>query len=227
MQPLILLHGAIGAQDQLKPLADKLSDSYDVHTLSFSGHGGVAYDAEFSIAMFAAEVLAYMDEKGLQQASVFGYSMGGYVGMYLCKHHAQRVGRIVTLATKYHWDEATALKETKMLDAAKIEERIPAFAKALQQRHAPNDWKEVLLRTQQMLHAMGQNNPLQLADYSTIANPALILLGDKDKMVGLDETVAVYTALPNAQMGMLPATQHPIEQANIDALTWFIKYFIG
>jgi esterase/lipase len=68
---------------------------------------------------------------------------------------------------------------------------------------------------------------LQLADYSTINNPALILLGDKDKMVGLDETVAVYNALPNAQMGMLPATQHPIEQANIDALTWFIKYFIG
>lgn len=226
MQPLILLHGAIGAQDQLKPLADKLSDSYDVHMLSFSGHGGVAYGADFSIVSFAAEVLAYMDEKGLQQASIFGYSMGGYVGMYLCKHYPERVGKIITLATKYHWDEPTAAKETKMLDAAKIEEKIPAFAKALQQRHAPNDWKDVLVRTQQMLLTMGQSNPLQPEDYKSIQTPALILLGDKDKMVGLEETVAVYNALPNAQMGMLPATQHPIEQANIDALAWFIRYFV-
>jgi pimeloyl-ACP methyl ester carboxylesterase len=226
MQPLLLLHGAIGAPYQFTELAAQLGDGYDIHLLCFSGHGGTAYGDDFSIASFAEEVLAYMNANSLEQVNIFGYSMGGYIGMYLCKHHPGRVSKIVTLATKYHWDEATAAKEMKMLDAEKIAVKIPAFAAQLQQRHAPNDWKELMLRTQQMLHDMGQNNPLQLTDYNSIQTPALILLGDKDKMVSLEETVAVYNALPDAQMGMLPATQHPIEQANIEALAWFIRYFV-
>jgi esterase/lipase len=39
MQHLLLLHGAIGAKDQLQPLADELKDNYFIHTLNFSGYG--------------------------------------------------------------------------------------------------------------------------------------------------------------------------------------------
>lgn len=39
MQPLLLLHGAIGATDQLEPLAAELNSYYDVHMLNFPGHG--------------------------------------------------------------------------------------------------------------------------------------------------------------------------------------------
>jgi hypothetical protein len=37
----------------------------------------------------------------------------------------------------------------------------------------------------------------------------------------------VYKALPNAQMGMLPATQHPIEQADIAALEFAVRRFLN
>ena len=74
---------------------------------------------------------------------------------------------------------------------------------------------------------LGQHNPLKPEDYATIATPALVLLGDRDKMVSLDETLAVYRALPNARMGMLPGTPHPIEQVSTGMLAFFIKDFIG
>jgi hypothetical protein len=40
MQPILLLHGAIGAKDQLFPLADELAFDHKVHLFNFAGHGG-------------------------------------------------------------------------------------------------------------------------------------------------------------------------------------------
>lgn len=226
MQNLLLLHGAIGAADQLAPLAEKLSDNYKVHTLNFSGHGGREGNKPFSIELFVADVLTFMEDRQLDTVSIFGYSMGGYVGMYLAKHHPGKVDKIVTLATKYEWDNTIAAKETQMLNPEKIELKLPAFAQALKDRHQPGNWKDLLHKTAAMMTAMGANSPLKTEDYSSIAIPALILLGDKDKMVGLDETIAVYRTLPNAQMGMLPATAHPIEQVNIELLSGMVKMFL-
>ena len=227
MQPLLLLHGAIGAADQLQSLVDKLP-GYKSITFNFSGHGGKDFPAgELSIKHFAEEVLAFIEEQKLEQVNIFGYSMGGYVGMYLAKHHPAKIKQVATLATKFHWDAPTAVKETQMLDADKIEAKVPAFAKSLQERHAPNDWKMLLQRTAGMLQAMGADNPLKPEDYSGIATPSLIMLGDKDKMVTLEETLAVYKALPNGRMAMLPATQHPIEQSNTEALAFLLNQFFS
>lgn len=227
MQPLLLLHGAIGAADQLEDIKQQLSDSYKVYTLNFSGHGGKAFaEQPFSIELFANDVLTFLEKEGLSQVNIFGYSMGGYVAMYVAKHHPEKIKRIVTLATKFHWDEPTAAKEVKMLQADKIEEKVPAFAKALADRHAPNDWKEVLGRTVDMLQAMGQNNPIKLEEHTAIEIPSLLLIGDRDKMITLDETINVYKTLPNAQMGMLPNTHHPIEQVNVEALLFYIRQFM-
>lgn len=227
MQTLLLLHGAIGASDQFVNLAEALGDTYNVRTMDFSGHGGKPFPkGELSIQFFAEEVKAFIDSEGPGKVSIFGYSMGGYVAMYLAKHYPAMVDKIITLATKFHWDEETAAKETKMLNAEKTEEKVPAFAQALAKRHAPNDWKELFFRTATMLNAMGRDNPLKAEDYATIENPSMILIGDKDKMITLDETVNVYRALPNAQMGMLPATQHPIEQVNLPYLLFYIRQFI-
>ena len=227
MEKLLLLHGAIGAQDHLEPLAALLSDKYELLRFQFSGHGGTAFSGKpFSIPAFAEEVLAFLNEQGVSSVNILGYSMGGYVAMYLAKHYPGKVSKIITLATKFYWDEEVAARETKMLNAAKIEEKLPAFAKALENRHAPNDWKEVLSETSKMLLEMGQSNPLQLEDYAAINLPCLITLGDKDKMITLSETLDVYNKLPNAQMAVLPGTQHPIEQANIEALAFLTRQFL-
>jgi pimeloyl-ACP methyl ester carboxylesterase len=224
MQPILLLHGAIGAKDQLQPLAAALEVQYKVHAIDFSGHGKEAFpDAQLSMQLFAEDVLKYMDTNGLDKVSIFGYSMGGYVALYLAKHHPERIDKVITLATKFHWDDATAQKETGMLDPEKIEAKLPAFAATLAQRHAGKDWKEVLHRTADMLRALGEDNTLKPGDYADIQSPSLILLGDRDKMVGLEETLAVYKELPNAQMGLLPGTAHPIEQVDVEMLGFFVR----
>lgn len=227
MQTLLLLHGAIGASGQLSKLADILSSYYKVHTISFTGHEGKAFTNEpVSMQLFTNDILSFLEKEQLEQTAVFGYSMGGYAAMYLAKHHPGRISKLITLATKYHWDNDVAAKEMQMLNPEKIEQKIPVFAQTLQERHYPNDWKEVLKKTSEMMLTLGKDNPLKPDDYLGIEIPVLLMLGDRDKMVGLDETTTVYKALPNAQMTILPNTSHPIEQVDNELLSFHIKRFL-
>ena len=228
MQPILLLHGAIGAADQLSRLEEGLADSFYVQSINFSGHGGSPFvAAPYSIKLFASEMIAFLDNKRINSISIFGYSMGGYVAMYLAKYHPERINKIITLATKFKWDKTIAANETKMLNAVKIEEKLPGYAAALQKRHAPNNWKTVLEKTAAMLIDMGKDNPLKASDYPAIQHPVLLMLGDRDKMVTLDETVEVYKNLPNAQLAILPNTAHPIEMVEFSRLAYEIRSFLG
>lgn len=228
MKPLILLHGALGAASQFNALKELLPGHYAVHTLDFSGHGATVSDIEdYSISRFAQDVLDYMELNGLDRVSIFGYSMGGYVALYLAKHHPEKIESVVTLATKLHWDEPTAARETGMLDIAKIEAKVPQLAKALTERHTGKDWKSVVQKTAAMLLEMGADSPLKEDDFKELRVPVTLLLGDRDKMVSLEETVAAYKILPGAKMGMLPGTPHPYEQVDVDLLCYFISKMIG
>jgi len=223
--PLLILHGAIGASVQFLSLAEKLSDQYEVHLFDFPGHGGKAFAEEpFSIKLFSDSVLEYIQGNNIPSVTIFGYSMGGYVAMLLAKEHPQLTERIITLGTKFHWHEAVAEKEIKMLNPEAIVLKLPGFAAVLEKMHAPNDWKEVLNRTAGMLATMGKDNPLKPEDFTRIQTPVRIMLGDRDKMVTLEETLAVYKALPHAQQVILPSTPHPIEQVDISLLAGMINH---
>ena len=228
MQHLLLLHGAIGAKDQMESLAAGLREKFTVHAINFSGHGGASFpDNGFSITRFAQDTINYIQQNDLQSINIFGYSMGGYVAVYLARHYPHLTARVITLATKFHWDQTIAAHEIQMLDANKILEKIPSFAKALEKRHFPNDWKTVLDKTKEMLLQLGISNKLQLKDYPNILSPCLLLLGDRDKMISADETVAVQRSLPKAEFKLLPDTPHPIEQVDMKLLTRLIKDFLN
>lgn len=228
MKHLLLLHGALGSADDLNPLQRVLEDSFVIHRLHFTGHGGTSLpQTPFSVSLFAQDVLDYLEQQQLEVVNIFGYSMGGYVGMYLARHYAHRIMRIATLGTKFTWTEAIAAKETGMMDPERIKQKVPAFAQQLQQKHAPQNWEEVMKRTVIMLTAMGASNPLQPQDYAAIGQPVLVLSGDRDKMVHAEETIAVYKQLPNGSVGILPATPHALEQADTALLAGVLKKFFG
>jgi len=227
MHDLLLLHGAIGSKDQLQDLSIALRPHYNVHTLNFCGHGGEPFASDFSIQGFAASVQNYMAANAIASAHIFGYSMGGYVGMYLAKNHPALVTKLVTLATKFYWDESVAAKEMKMLDASVIRQKVPAFAQQLAKRHGEDNWITLLDKTKDLLFQLGNNNQLQPHDYTGIASECLVMLGDRDKMVTMEETISTYLGLKTAQLCILPATTHPIEQVDIAVLTFHLRRFLG
>ncbi len=228
MEPLILLHGALGAAPQLDALAAALSQQYEMHSFNFAGHGGRELPADgLDMQDLSNELVQWISDKGLAKPHVFGYSMGGYAAMLACKQHHGLLGKLATLATKWHWDNATAEKETKMLQPEIVAAKVPAFAASLAQRHAPTDWQALMKATANMMRQLGEAPPLNPADFTTIEIPCLLLLGDRDKMVSWEETNAVYQQLPKAQMAVLPSTPHPLEQVDITLLAYMLQRFFG
>jgi esterase/lipase len=131
MKQLLVLHGALGAQQQFEELKTLLESQFTVHTLNFEGHGGRTSNAPFSMDLFVENVRDYLQENNLSSCSVFGYSMGGYVALKFAAKFPGTVNEIVTLGTKFGWSPEIALKETAMLNPEKIEEKVPKFAAAL------------------------------------------------------------------------------------------------
>ncbi|HEY3949126.1 alpha/beta hydrolase [Phenylobacterium sp.] len=79
--PVILLHGARGSAIGnwfSNGIAPKLAETNHVYALDMRGHGLSGGERHGHLHM-AADVIAFMDQKGVEKAHVAGYSMGGGV----------------------------------------------------------------------------------------------------------------------------------------------------
>ncbi len=226
MQPLLLLHGAIGSKDQLYPIKEELKPYFDIHCFNFPGHGDDHSIEPFSMQAFANATMAYCEKYQLKNPSVFGYSMGGYVALYLESLYPQTFKKIITLGTKYNWSEEIAAREVKMLRPEVIEQKVPAFAEQLANRHGSARWKDVLHKTADMLSDLGKHPLLTTATLQQVLCPTMVLLGDKDNMVSQDETQFAASTLPQCELHIIPNTPHPIEQVDASVLATMIRRFI-
>ena len=222
---LILLHGALGTKEQVAALKAALSDTFTVYDLNFEGHGGRGSTREFSMSHFAENVLQFMKEHSIDKAHFFGFSMGGYVALQFAKDHSHKVQSIVTLGTKFDWTPESSAKEVKMLNPEVILEKVPKFAQHLESVHAPNDWKQLLEKTADMMLSLGSGQALTAGEFEQISPKVLICVGGKDHMVSQQESEAVASHLPNSSFRLLPDFVHPVEKADPELLAGIISEF--
>lgn len=219
-----LLHGALGAAEQFTGIAAALLEQgYAVKNLEFPLHGKSPGKERFSMDDLS-DWLSTQIELSDSRPLIFGYSMGGYVA--LMNADSQKVRGIITLGTKFDWNIQTAERETQMLDPERISLKIPAFAEILRNRHSASGWIQVLKSTSGMMMALGANPGLNAEKLSDIDVPVLYAIGDRDEMVGLDETVQSYRTTPNAALAVLPSTRHPIEKVDMSLVLWLISEWL-
>jgi pimeloyl-ACP methyl ester carboxylesterase len=227
MLPLLCLHGALATHHQFDPLRPHLSEHITLHAFNFEGHGDTpAPHRSLRAEHLVENVIAYLDEHNLTRVNIFGYSLGGYVACMVAKNHPDRVERVITLGTRYLWDEATLERELRMADPATMQAKVPRFVEALAQQHQAVGWEMVVGQTQNLLRANHETNGLT-ADYlATIAHPVRVMVGDRDSTAGVAESFAAFKALPNGQFEVLPGTPHPLQKVNMTRLAMSIQEFL-
>jgi pimeloyl-ACP methyl ester carboxylesterase len=223
MPDVILLHGALGAIDQLAPLAEVLAASPrlrgTVHRLELEGHGSTPSSAPYSTQRFADNVRAFMAEKGIARASLFGYSMGGYVALTLAAQSPELVASVATLGTKLAWTPDVAARETSRLHAPTIRAKVPRFADVLEVRHAQSGgWEQMLARTSEYMTSLGAGATLDAATIAGIARPIRLMVGDRDTVVTIEETRDAARSMAHGELAVLPGTPHPFEQVRLPLL---------
>ena len=129
--PLILLHGLFGSLENLGAIARRLQDAWQVHALDQRNHGGSPHTDTMDYPAMAADVIAYLDRQGIDQARILGHSMGGKVAMQVALQAPERVERIVVAdiaPVSYKPRHDVILEGLKSLDLQNIRTRQEADA---------------------------------------------------------------------------------------------------
>ena len=95
--PVVLMHGLFGSSTNWRRIARALSDRHRVINLDLRNHGRSPWAATMSYREMAEDVVALIDQLGLQTCDVLGHSMGGKVAMTLALTAPQRVARLVVV----------------------------------------------------------------------------------------------------------------------------------
>ncbi|MCC6685193.1 MAG: alpha/beta fold hydrolase [Bacteroidia bacterium] len=213
MATLLLLHGALANRRQFTPLLPLLKPELKAIAIDFSGHGEKKLAGNFfSLERFCEDMI---EAGNREPVHLFGYSMGGYAALYFAKKYPELVLSVLTLGTKYQWNKETAVSETKRLQYDILVEKAPGFITALTEQHACTTAPELLNRTTGFLTHLGEHDYLRPEVLTDIKQPVCVAVGDRDKMVTLEETIACYKALPKGQLAVLPDTPHLFEKMDM------------
>ncbi|MDZ4822028.1 MAG: alpha/beta hydrolase [Flavobacteriales bacterium] len=226
MKEILLLHGALASEEQMNPLAEKLSADFHVHAFSFSGHGGTPIiSSEFSIEHFSNEITAFIAASGNEKMNVFGYSMGGYAAMLSSLSEPWWFENLITLGTKYDWNPESGALEMQLLNTEKMEQKIPLFVEQLKKTHDPTSWLEVVIATREMMRALGENPPLTPSALKFHEVHCLVLCGENDTTAPLEKTQQALANHHYAEVLMVPKTPHSFEKVNLDFLAEIITRY--
>ncbi len=227
MTPLILLHGATGSASQFQPLVHELRDFVN-YAFDFEGHGASQpTEREFRIEYFAENLRYIIQHHDLAPARIVGYSMGGYVALWLAAHEPDLIHSIITLGTNLAWNPTHAHQQVRYLNPDTMLEKVPDYAAELQARHSACDWRLVLAKTANMMLDLGEQPRLNDEVFKRIRCRVRYGVGDRDRMVSFHETMEAYRATPASELYVLPGTEHPLERVQASRWAAQIRDFFG
>ncbi|MBS3915850.1 MAG: alpha/beta hydrolase [Bacteroidetes bacterium] len=223
---ILLLHGALGSATEFQDISNSLSDDFDVKCLNFPGHQGEAFvDGTWTVEVMCNFLNNFIHQNFHRDSGliVFGHSMGGYLALCSLLQENPTIDAAITLGTKMHWDPDIAAREISMLDPMKMQSKVPAFVENLKQVHGADHWQKLVFQIGGFLHELGQTSPISAENVRGISKPCRIMLGDRDRMVSMDETLDIFKAIPNATLSILPNTPHPLIQAETARICFEIR----
>ncbi|MGW1725738.1 alpha/beta fold hydrolase [Streptomyces sp. NPDC002306] len=180
-EPLVLLHGGIGAGEMFAPLLPALTERRRVILVDLQAHGRTAdIDRPLRFELMADDIAALLRHLGLERADLMGYSVGAGVALRAAVQHPDLVRRLVVLSTPARRDGwfPEVLAQMDAMSAAIAEPLKQSPLYALYARLAPRveDWPVLV----------GKVAELNRRDYdwtdeiAKITAPVLLVFADGD-----------------------------------------------
>ncbi|MEU6352954.1 alpha/beta hydrolase [Streptomyces sp. NPDC047072] len=208
-RPLVLLHGGgntVGLS--FAAVLPTLAADRLVVAPELQGHGRTAdIDRPLTVPLLASDVIALLDELGIEQADLFGFSLGGLTALEVAVRHPERVGRLVTAAAPYTQDgfhedvRVPDYSSPRLPTPADFQEMADAYAAVAPD---PGHFQEFLAKVSEAAHAP---LPWTADDLRGLRAPTLVLVGDND-FVTVEHAAEMHRLIPDSRLAVLPGTTH-------------------
>src|SRR5699024_6628356 len=105
-RPLVLLHGGLHTFDfTFGAVLPSLAAQFQVVGVELQGHGHTPdIDRVPATATLADDVAALLDHLELPQVDLFGFSLGGLVGLDFAMRHPDRLDNLIAASVHYRAD---------------------------------------------------------------------------------------------------------------------------
>ncbi|HXG21488.1 MAG TPA: alpha/beta fold hydrolase [Methylomirabilota bacterium] len=244
-EPLILIMGftvsAVGWHWNVPAFAR------DFRTIVFDNRGvgrSDKPDAPYSMQMFADDTAGVLDSLGIEQAHVFGISMGGMIAQEFALRYPQRVKTLILGCTHCGGQYAVLSKDP---DVAKILADIESVdvqqAAVIMTKVAVTPWfmqkhMDVLLQLNQLSmqyptpkHGMvRQMQAIQRHDtydrLPRLTMPTLVVTGKEDGLVPPENSLTLAQRIPNADLLILSNASHVFNIELPETTAEVVKGFI-
>jgi pimeloyl-ACP methyl ester carboxylesterase len=225
-QPIILLHGWINSWDVWRDsmIALVKTGNYRVYALDFWGFGYSSGGrrtsaASFRISSYVEMVYQFMNTLGIQQAPVFGHSMGGTVALQMALTYTNLVGRIALVGSPIYGRSLNPFLQLAGNGAvANFVWRYPVLLRSIMQLLLAKDSRKVrgmILRDVQrttieaFFRSIGDLRETDLRqELQTLALPALGIYGARDNIVNPSNAKLLGDGVANAQIAMMKGSRH-------------------
>ena len=224
---IVFLHGFLGSQLDLQPIAKLLQTSTDTLCLDLPGHGQSIHLPTETYSFLGAANFILTQIAHLPKPALYGYSMGGRLALYLGLTYPDRFSHLflestspglctqadradrrtqdAKLATELQRDFPAFLKSWYNTELFKTLRDHPSFPELLGRRHTNHPTE--LAKT---LQGMGTGvQPTLWKKLKAVSIPIDLLVGTQDwKFLTLNQHMARIA--PNARLNRIPGVGHNI-----------------
>jgi non-heme chloroperoxidase len=130
-RPVIFLHGYTDSWFSFSRIMPLLPTEIKAYYLTLRGHGDSDKPACcYTQQDFVADVLAFMDQKGIEKATIVGHSMGSFIAHHFALEHPERVEGLVLIGSSPKAGNSGIVDFNAFVQS--LEEITPEFAEEFQ-----------------------------------------------------------------------------------------------
>ena len=221
-RPLVLLHGAFMSATVYPALAE----GRQVIAVDLQGHGRTAdIDRPLTCEQMADDTAALLKQLEIEQTDVFGYSLGGKVGLALAIRHPELVRRLAIFGAAYRsFEESFPPDVLKVFKEATPETFAPKELKEPYEKMSPApNWKGLAAKILQSVRNFKGFSPEQM---KAIKAEVFISAGDHND-VSLEDIVEMHKLIPKSQLAVFPNTEHVVVMTNPDKVLVQVREFLN
>lgn len=220
-RPLVLLHGAFMSATVYPALAE----GRQVIAVDLQGHGRTAdIDRPLTCEQMADDTAALLKQLKIEQTDVFGYSLGGKVGLALAIRHPELVRRLAIFGAAYRsFEESFPPDVLKVFKEATPETFAPKELKEPYEKMSPApNWIGLAAKILQSVRSFKGFSPEQM---KAITAEVFISAGDHND-VSLEDLVEMHNLIPKSQLAVFPNTEHVVLMTNPERVLVHVKEFL-